>query len=458
MSTKTDPQSSPTAAAIVTRDPLWAIAAVLPVDALQWCKKQFLEDLREEDFEVVSGRDGFTAMLAYAEVSDIGESTALELSAKYETATYLLDFNDEAEFTRQYHVRVQRPERDPAAFLKSHGIGPGRRAITPCRDPDPDDVAIGEMARELLQEWEARDGRPLEEPILITDDPQWAIAAALPVEDLEWCQHRLPWPLCDSGSQLVAGKAGFSALLGYGGSNDLWLSVAVRFSELFKTSTYLLELGTADCTIRKLDARARMKTIPPVELLSRHGIEVFVAKPLSVSWRKIGVVDGVTLDQAREQTLPGERHLLHVNKRGVLVDHDCLASEIGDQLKRASYVLYYDTISGTKFFCTLIEPGKQIVEFAPEGREPSYQSIDSILGETTLDGILRVLDIPRDLLLAEPADRPLRVYIEGRLTLFDDSTSALTFAPKAKPKAKPRTKSAASARKPRRQSRRARPK
>src|SRR5688572_9729360 len=91
------------------RDPLWAVAAALPADALQWCKQQLLEDIRDEDLEVVSGESGFTAMLAFSENSDVGDAVALELSAKFEAVTYSLDFDDEAEFTRQCHVRVQRP-------------------------------------------------------------------------------------------------------------------------------------------------------------------------------------------------------------------------------------------------------------------------------------------------------------------------------------------------------------
>lgn len=261
------------------RDPLWAIAAALPADALQWCKQQLHEDLREEDVEVVSGKDGFTAMLAFAESSDLGDAIALELSAKYEAVTYLLDFDDEAESTRQYHVQVKRQKGHPVAFLKSHGImPPSRRAEpSPPRDPDPDDVAIGEMAREFANKLKTKYNLQPKDPIRITEDLQWAIAAAVPTEDLQWCQDRLPWPLCEEGSQIIAEK-GFSALLGYGGSNDLWMSVAVRFSELFKTSTYLLELGGGECSIKKLDVRAGRagrKQVPPAEFLATHGIEVF---------------------------------------------------------------------------------------------------------------------------------------------------------------------------------------
>lgn len=441
---RTEPRSTGTV--ISKRDPLWAIAAALPTDALQWCKRQLLEGVREEDLEVVSGKDGFTAMLAFAEASEIGDGVALELSAKYEAATYLLDFDDEAEGARQYNVRVQRQKGHPVAFLKSHGISPpSRRAESSTTDTD--DTAIREVLLELANALDPRSNQQPEDPIHITEDLQWAIVAAFPAEDLEWCQRRLPWPLSKQGSQVIAGARGFSALLGYGGSNDLWMSVAVQFSELFKTSTYLLDFHGDESSIKKLHVRVRRDRVPPAEFLARHGIDVFVPKPPPVWWRFIGVVDGVTLGQAREQTLPGERHLLHANKRGVLVDHDVLADEIGTQLERTSYTLIYDQIGGVKFACRVLEPGKRVVRFSPDGPSPDYEPIDSILGETTLDGILRVLDIPRDLLLAKPAKRPMRWYIEGRLTLFESE-------PEANPKPKP--KSDASPRKPRRQSKRPR--
>ena len=49
------------------------------------------------------------------------------------------------------------------------------------------------------------------------------------------------------------------------------------------------------------------------------------------------------------------------------------------------------------FSCEVIEPGGSIKRFSPKP-SPNYEPIASILGETTLDGILRVLQIPRDLL------------------------------------------------------------
>jgi hypothetical protein len=266
-----------TGAVISKRDPLWAIAAMLPVEALQWCKQQLLEDLREEDLEVVSGKDGFTAMLAFAEASDIGDAIALELAAKHEAVTYLLDFDDEAESTREYHVRVQRQRGHPVAFLKTRGISPRSRRAEPStpRDPDPDAAAIADMFRAFAKELETKYDLQPEDPMHITEDLQWVIAAAVPTEDLQWCQHRLPWMLRDQGSQLIAGTRDFSALLGYGGANDLWMSAAVRFSELFKISTYLLELGGDECSIKKLDVRVGRKKVPPAEFLATHGIEVF---------------------------------------------------------------------------------------------------------------------------------------------------------------------------------------
>jgi hypothetical protein len=51
------------------------------------------------------------------------------------------------------------------------------------------------------------------------------------------------------------------------------------------------------------------------------------------------------------------------------------------------------------------EPGKPDVCFSIGEASPNCEPLDAILGETTIEGVLRVLDIPRHLLFPEaPAE------------------------------------------------------
>ena len=53
------------------------------------------------------------------------------------------------------------------------------------------------------------------------------------------------------------------------------------------------------------------------------------------------------------------------------------------------------------FFCVTRGPGKPDACFTTGEPMPTYESIDSILGETTLEGVMRVLSIPRGRLVPE---------------------------------------------------------
>jgi len=110
----------------------------------------------------------------------------------------------------------------------------------------------------------------------------------------------------------------------------------------------------------------------------------------------VGVVDNVTLAQAC-RAMPCVKARLTSNGRGVLVD-DALGVTtvtLGMKLQRCAFTLFYDR-ADRSFMCTVWRPGQAADECFAVGRPAvNYRPIDSILGETTLDGILRVLDIPR---------------------------------------------------------------
>jgi hypothetical protein len=74
--------------------------------------------------------------------------------------------------------------------------------------------------------------------------------------------------------------------------------------------------------------------------------------------------------------------------------------KLSRKLKRRSFTLFYDRSDGS--FSCIVWISDQHEECFSVGRESvNYKPIDSILGETTLDGILRVLDIPRHMLFPD---------------------------------------------------------
>jgi hypothetical protein len=121
----------------------------------------------------------------------------------------------------------------------------------------------------------------------------------------------------------------------------------------------------------------------------------------------VGVVDDITLAQA-QRAMPSIKELFTSNSRGVLV-HDVLGVTtvtLAMKVQRRAFTLFYDR-ADRSFMCTVWRPGQAADECFAVGRPAAnYRRIGSILGETTLDGILRVLDIPRHALLPdeEPAD------------------------------------------------------
>lgn len=118
----------------------------------------------------------------------------------------------------------------------------------------------------------------------------------------------------------------------------------------------------------------------------------------------VGVIDDATPVQARE-AIPTLKQLFTSNARGVLVrDVSGLVTvTLSMKLRRRSFTLFFDR-SDKSFMCTVWRPDQQQDEcFAVGKPTKSYKVLDSILGETTLDGILRVLDIPRDALYPDDA-------------------------------------------------------
>lgn len=126
---------------------------------------------------------------------------------------------------------------------------------------------------------------------------------------------------------------------------------------------------------------------------------------LSPAMRVIGVADGVTVEQACS-AFPKFKELFSAIPRGVLVRNPAgLATfELARVLACHSFTLFYNLEDGT-FSCVVRGPGRLAARFTTGKPIPTYAPINSILGETTLDGVMRILDIPRRLLFPEDGAR-----------------------------------------------------
>jgi hypothetical protein len=222
----------------------------------------------------------------------------------------------------------------------------------------------------------------------------------VPMAVLDAARSELSDFLQGEGSRVVRGNKGMSVLLVFGGSVGEGEGLAEDLTRDYKTSVFVLEFGDW-ARVQQFDgARVKRKKIHPADFLKKYGViapgyepKPWIVPPITV----IGVVEA-TLEQAR-RALPRKKALFTANARGVLVKD--VANEtlkLSRKLKRPSFTLFYNREEDT-FGCLIWRPDqKDEVCFTVGQSWVNYKHIDSILGETTLDGILRVLDIPRHML------------------------------------------------------------
>lgn len=242
------------------------------------------------------------------------------------------------------------------------------------------------------------------EVLITTGDTQWALAAKVPIAVLEAARGEFSDFLQGDGSRVVHGTKGMSVLLVFGGSIGEGDDLAEELTRKHKTSVFLLEFGDW-AGIKQFDgARVKRKKGHPAKFLESYGViapgyesKFLPAPPITV----IGVVEGATLEQAR-RALPRKKELFAANSHGVLVND--VANEtlkLSQKLKRRSFTLLYNREEGT-FGCLIWRSDQDEECFTVDSSSwVNYKHVDSILGETTLDGILRVLDIPRHMLFPD---------------------------------------------------------
>jgi hypothetical protein len=240
--------------------------------------------------------------------------------------------------------------------------------------------------------------------VIFPGDTQWAIAAKVPAAALEQARRELSEFLQTDGSRIVTGNDGMSALLVFGGSLGEGEDLAGELSRSHRTPVYLLDFDDHGFSIQRFDGtRTRWEKGNPVEFLETYGITPPGFEPIKTTVVIVGVVEGTTLDRACK-ALPKAKHLFTSNSRGVLVKDvsGLVTLYLSRALKRSSYTLSYDRANGN-FFCSIWESDqKPEMCFANGESHADCVMIDSILGETTLEGILRALDIPPEVLLLGP--------------------------------------------------------
>jgi len=234
---------------------------------------------------------------------------------------------------------------------------------------------------------------------IFREDTQWAIAGEVSTTTLEQLACQLPRELRDDGSKVVAGKEGFAALLVFG---DLPNETLAKHLLTSVTPVYLLDFDDDAPVTLKLD-RKKMRVTEtradkhPAEFLDERGI-VAPGYALTTSPAKsVGLVEGVSLAEAKRALPPDAEFELLEHPRGVLVDDGPAGGVLARKLGKRAYLVYHNPEDGW-FSCTRYEPGQEAASYSPVTPNLNRPPLDNILGETSLEGILRVLAIPGELL------------------------------------------------------------
>jgi hypothetical protein len=239
----------------------------------------------------------------------------------------------------------------------------------------------------------------MDEMTITRNTTRWAIAAKVPVDTLERVRAKLPKLLRGNGSKVFAGDAGFNALLVFGENADEGESAATQLSRDTGAPVYLLDFDDDAPFIKELaKGRERRKRGHPADFLEERGIAAPGHAPAPSAIVSVGVIEDLTPAEARKVIPKLSGSLFHAHPRGTLVTADGFTIvSLVLKAKRLGYVVDVDRSNGA-FTCNIVGPGPVMKQFAPTSPSAEIEHVDSILGETTLDGILRVLEIPRELL------------------------------------------------------------
>lgn len=237
-------------------------------------------------------------------------------------------------------------------------------------------------------------------------DTQWAIAGKVATTTLEQLARTLPKELQGEGSKVVAGQDGFSALLVFG---DLPNERLARQLLATVTPVYLLDFDDDAPVTLKLDRNKGRVTETnldkhPADLLEEQGIVAPGYENPRSPVLIVGLVDGTTPAEAKyaleaDGLALDPRIELRSHPRGVLIVGDEFGvspAVVAMKLKRRTYVVFRNPEDGW-FSCVVHDQGRRSV-FSVGPPDANATPLDDILGETTPEGILGVLEIPGKLL------------------------------------------------------------
>ena len=234
---------------------------------------------------------------------------------------------------------------------------------------------------------------------LTRDDTRWAIAGEVATGTLHQIADQLPRELQGEGSTVASGVDGFAALLVFGDQPSERLAKLLLTSA---TPVYLLDFDDDAPVTLRLDlkngqiAETRLDE-HPAAFLEAHGIVAPGYEETPSPVKSVAIVEGVTLAEAKRAMPPNADVDMKEHPRGVLVDYAVTGGMLADNLGKRGFLIFRDT-EDEWFCCVVHEPGKEPASYSPTEIDPNHPPIDNVLGETTLEGIMRVLAIPRELL------------------------------------------------------------
>jgi hypothetical protein len=233
---------------------------------------------------------------------------------------------------------------------------------------------------------------------IFREDTQWAIAGKVPITALEQLARRLPRDLQGDGSKVVEGKGGFAALLVFGDLPDETLAKQLL---VHVTPVYLLDFDDDAPVTLKLERKHSHVTETrvnehPADFLEGQGIAApgYVLTPSPV--KSVSLVEGVSLSEAK-RAIPDAAVEFVEHPRGVLINYAPAGGMLAGKLGRRGYLVFHNPEDGW-FSCILCEPDQEPASYSPVRPDPNFPPLSSIQGETTLEGILRVLEIPGEML------------------------------------------------------------
>jgi hypothetical protein len=197
---------------------------------------------------------------------------------------------------------------------------------------------------------------------------------------------------------VLEGEEGFSALAVGDGEADAQL--AAVFMARSDAAVYLLDFDDEGPSIVEFgQGKRRRRRGHPAAFLKDHGIIAPGYEPPPPSpVRSVLVIEGVSPKAAEKLGFDALEHSAH--PRGTLVTGRVVyaAKDYAKKFGGPVYALSYNNATG-QFWCEIEERGRPSRWCGPQtSLSTYYERVPDVLGETTLEGVCKVLDVPPDLL------------------------------------------------------------